>query len=331
VTSAYRRAWEGYWHLDTSNWAIWIDEATLSDDAYTSWWDSDKVVNRANAVRPGLLGESTTYRHGLSDCVDHPDLYVAGPTTATPRSTGRVATDALGYTTSCVTPVGTSLVGGATETATLQHELGHAYGYNHFDSWISIMNTSQIDVFSCELGTVGGAGSMLVTPDAYLSQCHDIVYGVGSPTDRDLSITPVIQPDGCNLATSACATISGSGPGSPVVIAAGATAVSRTFRYTTLMNRGGIGAEGVFVGTFLSRDRAIGADDVRIDEYFNVVDWQPGSTIRKARTVTFDPRVAMPVTDATYFVLVKVDHDQYFSETNETNNVTDLGISFVRR
>ena len=29
------------------------------------------------------------------------------------------------------------------------HELGHAYGYDHFDDWLSTMNTLQPDVSSC--------------------------------------------------------------------------------------------------------------------------------------------------------------------------------------
>lgn len=140
------------------------------------------------------------------------------------------------------------------------------------------------------------------------------------------------QPDGCNLATSTCWTIPGpsSDPFTSIIIPASATTFTRELRFTTLMNRSGIGAEGVFVGIFLSRDRAVDASDVLIDQYFDQADWQPGSTIRKIRSVTFNPQLVMPSLFTRYFVLVQVDFDGYYSETRETNNVTDLAVSFER-
>lgn len=332
VTVAYRRAWEGYWYLDTTNSAIWIDESSFTMNTFTSNFDN-KVVHRANFQGGGLFGQVQGYFVWPSNVPTNMDIYVSGPTSSVTRASPAVATSGVSYAQSCVRQtldngVLAGTFGGFTEAGTFAHEVGHGYGYDHFDAWVSLINTSQIDVFSCELNTAGTSGSQFLTPDAKLTQCHDLTYGVGVPTDRDISITPVFQPTGCNLVTTGCATIAGSA--STVTIATNSTSRTDTYRFTTLMNRGGIGAEGVFVGTFLSRNRVWDASDVRIDEYFNTTDWQPGSTIPKARTVTFNPQIAMPVRNVEYFVLVVVDHDGYFTETRESNNVTDLGVVYRR-
>ena len=241
------------------------------------------------------------------------------------RPNPAIRTGALTYTTSCVSPAGATSLGGLTEAATFQHEVGHGYGYDHFDGWISGINTFQTDVVSCELGTTVN-GSQFITPDALLTQCHDLTYGIGA--GRDISITPVVQPTGCTLSAGACALIPGSL--TPVIFASSTTTTTRVFRFTTLMNRGGIGAEGVNVGIYVSSDRIWSPGDVQFHQYFSQIDWQPGSTIPQTRTVTFNPQVAMPTPGINYFALVVVDFDQYFSETRESNNVTDLAAVFRR-
>src|SRR5262245_7981452 len=53
TVAAYHRAWEGFWYLDTTNYAIWLDDTT-STHTYTSWMGSEKVVHRYNAFATDL-------------------------------------------------------------------------------------------------------------------------------------------------------------------------------------------------------------------------------------------------------------------------------------
>ena len=234
-----------------------------------------------------------------------------------------IAIQAFAYTSTCI---GGATPAFTTETATFLHELGHAYGYGHFDGWPSMMNTSQTDTLSCAVAgaTPGQTTSMAVLPDAQSTQCHDIVYGV--PSGIDLSATAVVQQDGCILAAAPCAFRPGAGPLNPAPYAAtatSATTAAQPVEFSQMNNLDAYTANPV-TAVYFSRDAYIDAGDVRV-----FATTLPGNgNLRgefhgRSFTFTFNPQTALPITGVPYRALVRVDDTNIIAETNENNNATD--------
>jgi hypothetical protein len=336
ATVAYRRVWEGYFYLDTTNPAIWIDETSFSSSMFRGWEGTQEVIHRApgRVTVAGALGQMAPFVFWPNDCMDHVDIVVSGPTASGPGLIRYVANRdscAFPYDPGPPPPwpyLSNGGLGENTETNVFTHELGHAYGYAHFGGWLSNMNTAQgARPVGCELGTAGaGEVSMWTVPSAHTQQCHDLTYGVGTPSDLDMGVTPLFQESDCDLTMSDCTSTS--------AISNGHTPIDRAenwvLRYTTMMNRGAA-SDYVVVYTYLSRDRVVDGGDLIVDSYSApAIEWTAGATIRRVRTITVQPG-NLPVPNTPYYVLVRVDADGYFAETRETNNVTDLGISFYRR
>lgn len=224
VSNAYDLSWSGWWYLNTANYAWWWGRGFVSNGY--SGWDGVEAIQRSNGF--GLVGQTQPYVWP-ADQIQEADFRIDGPTTSSPAS----LTDAVSFTSTCIgadQPVFT------TETTALVHELGHGYGFGHFNDYLSNMNTFDVGIISCEVGTSPGAGmSMLITPSAQPTQCMDIVYGI--PPGIDLSITPLVQPTDCWLAVGdECAQRFGLGPGIPQEFAHAATSGTTTIEFTQLNN-----------------------------------------------------------------------------------------------
>jgi len=220
-----------------------------------------------------------------------------------------------------VAPQATCAHNDTTQAGVLFHELGHAYGYEHWFDWISMMNTGQVDVLGCEAPVAAGSdASMVLTPDALSSQCHDIQYGVAPGVD--FGGTPVRQV--CALTSNNCA----FDLDATTVLPVDALLGSVVAEFTTFSNRDSYGAAVPF-RILLSTNPTVGTGDTEVFRN-SLTGWSEGATQFRRRVVVFNPQVALPLPNVTYYVLVQLDPDNVIAETRETNNVIDTRIR-VRR
>ena len=204
----------------------------------------------------------------------------------------------------------------------LVHELGHAYGYEHWLDWISIMNPGHRDALSCERA-VSAPSIMRLTPDALSTRCHDIAYGLDDDTEFDLSGSPVRQT---------CALASGSGCSSAmsalVRLPADSTFALVLASFTTFSNLGAIFGD-ISYRMVLSRDAIVSSEDREVGRGF-IEDWPKGATVTRVLGGRMNPRLDLPFLGVEYRVLVQIDPTNAIDETNETNNTIDTNVRYVR-
>jgi hypothetical protein len=305
----FNKAWRGWWNLDTTNPAVWLGP-NATNNTYNSLPDFVSLFQKTNPM-PGLAGQ-TQYFHStiFSSVITEVDIRVLGATTlSTPPGLPPIS------------PQSTCAHNDQTQGGVMIHELGHAYGYNHWFDWLSMMNSGQVDVLNCETPVAaGGTTSMALTPDALSSQCHDIQYGVAAGID--FGGTPVRQT--CALTSGGCAGVLDTTTTWPEDAVLGYVVAE----FTTFSNRDSYGA-AVPYRILLSTNATVGASDVEIFRN-GLTGFSAGATQFRRRTIVFNPQEVMPAPATTYYVLVQLDPDNVIAETRESNNVIDTRIR-VRR
>jgi hypothetical protein len=203
-----------------------------------------------------------------------------------------------------------------TEDGVWSHEIGHGYGYAHFDDWLSTMNTFSPDVTSCR-------PNFSVRPSSDAQQGHDNHPRYGLPAAVDVGGTPLIAA-GCNIASSpSCVT-------APVVITtvpASATTVSGNVPFTSMNMRDAWPSGSITVNLWLSKNHVLDSGDVFLSQWFLSPTFA-GAIYEYTLPITFNPQV-IPLGDL-WTVLVQFDPNNDFAEFDETDNVTDTNIQFRR-
>lgn len=294
---------------------IWLDGTTANEPF--GWSDANEIIER----RPlAAFGQARSW-YWPTDQLDHVDFRIDGPDT----SGGRMTTTHTAWTTSCV--MSDAAPGGFAETGTIAHEIGHGYGYAHFDAFPSMMNTSNYDFLSCEGGTNPTAfRSMYVQPDPQSTQCHDNVYGIYDGID--LAVNAITMPPGPTGANIGNTFARGPGPLAATVVTTATPPTATDIEFSILNNRDAIpsAAGAVRVGIWLgvTGHIPIASPDIMVDSFDITGGFVEGEVRRRLRTVTFDPSpTTMPIATVAYCLYVRVDELNTLAETRESNNVTD--------
>jgi hypothetical protein len=287
-------AWRQWWHLDTTNPAVWISRTgacTLAGlnggDDINQAWLHDMSFNAGQTVYSyncGFFGAPDIQKMDIEVFTGNPDGY-----------------------SNCRNPT-------FTEDGTWVHEIGHDYGYAHFDDWLSSMNTSQPDVTSCR-------SDRRVRPSSDSQQQHANRYGL--PAAVDLGGSPLIQT--CALTGAGCA----SSPGSTTFIAPLAVppTVNRTIQFTSMNMRDAVPGGSYRVRLLLSADDVVNAGDNNVGDW-TIFDTFPGAIYPYSLPVSFNASL-IPV-GTTKCVLVQWDPLSSVAEHDESDNVTDTRYCFTR-
>ncbi len=164
--------WRAWWDLDQTNSAVWI----VRSGACTStrvWGVEDE---RSIASAPSVLIGGTGMSIGTMADFTWNDCAVAG----TPFTTEIDLEVASGLSQ----PPAFCAHGLATYDGTWIHEVGHGYQFDHFDDWLSTMNSNTPDITSCTPTRVARASS-----DA--QQGMAALYGL--PAGFDYGSSPIVQ------------------------------------------------------------------------------------------------------------------------------------------
>jgi hypothetical protein len=309
-TIAVRKAWRGWWELDSSNQRIAVYANETRDQGFNSLPDSVNVIHKYTSF-PGTGPSRIVWWPAVfAPIITEFDIALRGRTTL---HTTPIA-PAIGAQTRCAH-------NRVTMAGSLMHELGHGYGYEHWLDWISIMNPGHRDALSCERA-VTATSIMDVTPDALSTRCHDIAYGLDD--GFDLSGTPVRQT--CALGNGVgCSSVLSSLRHVPVDASFALVLVT----FTTFSNRDAVAGD-VGYRLVLSTDAVVSTNDREVGRGM-LGDWGRGATVTRILGGRIDdPTLDLPLVGVEYRVLVQLDPSNLVAETNESNNVIDTDMRFVR-
>jgi hypothetical protein len=285
-------AWRQWWHMDTTNPAIWIDRWGACTNTGINWGDGINVAwlsyDAFSYGRAGWVANCGFF--GRPDATTMDIEVNAWTLDRAPRCR------ATGYT----------------EDGTWVHELGHPYGYAHFDDWLSTMNTSTPDVTSCR-------SDRAVRPSSDAQHGHHAIYGL--PDARDAGGSPLVQA--CALSNSACATT----PGSTVYIPVGSGWQTASVQFTSMNMRNAWPYSTIPVTVWLSSDDFVNGGDNRILDV-GLNETFGGAIYAYTLNIGFSPSL-IPV-GTTKCVLVQWDANGTVSEYDESDNVTDTNFCFYR-
>jgi hypothetical protein len=290
-------AWREWWDLDNANYAVWVRRDACTSSAVPGTDDGQDIARAA----------TTSYQLGVST------LWTDCAFLGTPYY-DQIDVDVW---TGGVNSVSECAHGQQTFNGTWLHELGHGYGFGHFDDWPSTMNTSDMDVTSC-------TSTRLARPSSDAQQGMDFLYGIAAA--YDYGSTPVIQPGGSILVD-------------PLELPASLTTYplnTNTSRSVTLdmtrmnMRDAWLNAT-VNYRIVLSTDRVWSADDVFVAD--QSVNWGlfAGAIYRHQPTVSFIPTVVLSPGQTKCF-LIKWDAwgGTPVTEAREDDNVMDMDICVKR-
>lgn len=289
-------AWREWWNLDTTNAAVWVRrDICVSSSAHPGAEDGVSVALASSTAVP--LGTTWTF----ADC-----------------SVGQIPIieeiDIASWTGG-VNSVTECAHGQATFNETWVHELGHAYGYDHFDDWSSTMNTSTPDVTSC-------TPNRLARPSSDAQQGHDALYGLVDA--YDYGSTPMVQ-------TGSIPSTGLTLPASLTTYPLGTSTNRSVMLDMTRMNmRDAWPNATVNYRVYLSSDHVLSGDDVFIADQSIGSGLFAGAIYRMTPTVTFIPSVVL-APGATKCFLIKWDAwGSAVSEVREDDNVMDTDICVKR-
>jgi hypothetical protein len=307
---AVNKAWRGWWELDTSNQRVAVYATETRDQGFNSLPDSVNVVHKYTSFSGTGPGRIVWWPAVFAPIITEFDIALRGRTAMN-------------------NPPGMPPVGAQTRCAhnrqtmagALMHEFGHAYGYEHWLDWISIMNPGHRDALSCERA-VSATNVMDVTPDALSTRCHEIAYGLAAGID--FSGTPVRQT--CTLATgSGCSSALSSLDHVPL----DATFALVLVTFTTFSNVDGYAGD-VGYRLVLSTDAIVSTGDREVGRG-TIGGWERGATLTRILGGRMNnPTLDLPLVGVEYRVLVQLDPANVVAETNESNNVIDTDMRFVR-
>jgi hypothetical protein len=285
-------AWRQWWHMNTANPAVWIDRwaGTCTNNGLNTGDGVNQAWLHGNSFNAGQT--VFTWNCGFFGAPDIQAMDI------------EVFTGNLDGQSSCRSPT-------FTEDGTWVHEIGHDYGYAHFDDFLSTMNTSTPDVTSCR-------ADRRVRPSSDAQQGHAARYGL--PSAWDVGGSPMIQ-------TGALTGGGVSIPGSTIYIAPGTTTVTANVQFTSMNMRGAWPSATIPVTLWLSSDNFVNGGDNRLVDT-GLWETFAGAIYPYTVGVSFNAS-AIPV-GTQKCVLVHWDANGTTSEYDESDNVTDTNFCFYR-
>lgn len=283
--------WPGF--TSSTNTYFSLSTSCTGASAYGWPWDARNVAQYDGSEPSTVHG----YAEARFACV-------AGDSTFT--EIDLYQNSSTGTTTTCA-------AGAITRRGTWVHEMGHAYGWAHFDSWLSTMNTITPDITSCR-------ADHSVRPSSDAQQGQAMWYGW--PADVDVGSTPVEQTGSL---------IGGAGwevQDDFVMISGSQTFISHPVTFTHMNMRDAWPSSSIKVAFYLSTNRTLDASDTRLNSvYLN--DTFAGAIYPYTVNVYIYPQTQLPLYQRRW-ILVVSDPDNDHSEYDEGDNVTDTKVSFIR-
>lgn len=204
--------------------------------------------------------------------------------------------------------------GNVTENGTWLHEAGHVYGWDHFDDWLSTMNTFTPDITSCR-------------PDRYARPSSDAQQGqalwYGWPAAVDVGVSPIVQ-NGPLLGGGSGALL----PASYYVVANGASSFQFTVKYTHMNMRNAWPNSTHQVAFYLSNDAIFDSSDTLLNVR-NIGGTFAGAIYPHDTLVTIVPQTQLPV-GVSRCIIIRTDPNNLVAEKDENDNATDTQFCFLR-
>lgn len=204
--------------------------------------------------------------------------------------------------------------GTVTENGTWVHEAGHVYGWDHFDDWLSTMNTFTPDITSCRT-------DRYARPSSDAQQGQALWYNW--PAAYDVGITPIIQ--------TGPLTGGGAGAHLPVsvyAVANGNSYFSFPIQYTHMNMRDAWPYSVHYLGFYLSNDAFLDGSDTLLNVR-SIGGVFAGAIYPHSTSVDIYPQTQLPV-GVLRCIIVRTDHYNLVTEKDENDNATDTKICFYR-
>lgn len=288
-------AWLSWWVLNTSNYALWIDRSSCNTIS--------PVLNNSDGssvVRLDTYGGNASTTQWACDGIN------GGP--AITSADADVDSDfQADYQSSpgCAFPV-------YSVEGTWVHEVGHNYGYDHFDDWLSTMNTSTVDITSCR-------SDRRLRPSSDAQQGHDMHPRYGLPAAVDVGGTPIVQ--NCPISTPGCVV------NPATTISVGSGTVNTSVAFTSMNMRDAWTQSSIRVRVWISSNSTLGTGDFTVGDWF-LSTAQAGAIYPYTLNFSFTGS-SIPL-GQTWCTLIQWDPTSDGAEFDETDNITDTGICFHR-
>lgn len=312
------RSWRQYQRLlyPSSHPVIWIRRdgvCTFTNRVYqdNAWW----YTNAQDGVNVATMADDA-FLNGAAHIMTRCDLGLSNLQSAT-HAVDVEASTHPGLTkiarTSCALP-------SVTQEGTMVHELGHGYGFWHFDDWLSTMNTFNWDVGTCVYdGSLPQAFRRPQKPSSdTIQQVLDLYTGT---THWDVGGTTVVQQ--CALTTFGCAT----SVGISVVLPVNAGWMNGTIRFTSQNLREAWPSPSIPLKIWLSKGSRLSATSIPVKS-FSVGPSFAGAIYPYLINFQFDASV-LPVGEK-YCVIVQWDPNNTVSEKDESDNELHTKQCYVR-
>lgn len=205
-----------------------------------------------------------------------------------------------------------------TQAGTWSHEAGHGYGQDHFNDWLSTMNSSQPDVTSCR-------DDRHVRPSSDAQQGQKNHYHQGLGAAVDLGGTALIVPAGCALSGSSCATTNQFLTTVNSLPAPGNTTTQ--IKFTSMNMRDSTPDGQVHMRILLSKDNIADNSDV----WVYTGDLTPGfGGAIYPYSIPITVNASSLQINQKYCALIQWDWAGNVSEADESDNVTPTSQCFIR-
>lgn len=288
-------SWREWWDLNNANHSVWVRRDTCTS---TFSWGGCDGQNKARASSGAFSWGQAQW---CASCAVNGTPYINEVDAEVNSSTNDPLPSQCAH-------------GGWTFAGTWVHEIGHTYGFDHFDDWLSTMNSVAPDVTSC-------LPSRLVRPSSDAQQGYGALYGM--PAAYDYGSTPMVQ-------TGSLAMGNWSLPNFTITYARSFSGTSDVQLDLTRMNmRSAWPNATIFYRVFLSTDAVLSSDDVFVTEQSVNTGLFAGAIYRFQPTVTIAPSVHLAPGQEKCFI-VQWDTAAPVAEAREDDNVMDTKIC-VRR
>lgn len=211
---------------------------------------------------------------------------------------------------------------GTSVEGTWVHELGHAWGFEHFNYWPSTMNQFGVDFVACH----AGIGFVRPSSDPQQGLRNHPFYGL--PAAVDISAYNVVMGGGCaNVNTVDCkyVPVAWSGASGYRYLSEFETSVTVPIQFSLSNNRNAL-SSSYTISLFISKNEMRDSSDVLIGSYL-IGDLFAGATYSYSINQTI-LRSQLPTGRSC--VLVVADPSNAIAEADENDNVTLTHACFER-